>query len=703
LVHIVEVCEDFDDSLGSMVCRGHPSKLSNWIYSSRHNHNEPKKDSQVSLKPQNATLPQRIVFLTHCLTIHLRIRRNRHYLTTWFIIDFFGTFPFEHFVSGESASSRKSLKLIKYFKIPKLLRISRLMKYIRDHKCVYDIFQVFVLVFTFLHVGACVWMMILSPCIESDGIFDYSELCSQENVSNLYCESFHLSATMMLGVSNSHIIGDSSTLDMLTEKRQSDRGLMYTVSTLFMVGGLFLVALLISELNVFVFGKSQGSAAFQRKIDRVRHEMEYYSVPDDLQVKVKAFYDYVWIHQKQYDDRIALLSDDQMSTDLQRKLALHLYKDVVSHISIFSEIDDLLLGEICLSLRTRIFLPGDMIIFKGDVGKELFIIAKGVVEVLRDDLPPSQRKKSPPILLKNGSFFGEIALIMETRRTCSVQARTVCEVNILEQKTFDTIIRENPDFARKMNELVVARQLETSMSKTANDGVDFQVSKDDMDAALNVVEKNMKQGLNRRMRGTSLSLSTETFQENSERQPSILSIAENNNAQPGMKDEETDEVNQTIEDIARRSTRFVKRAGPRQRSATLPTHEKKTNRLRTYSSDAKRGSSTEVVQLSSNPLHVLSKNDALACPFSIVDGDGEDAETMLVTGHYNPNRFKVDRNKVRPSILFSGENSNTVSRLEIQLRRQEVMIARLIDTVETFASGNDNCKCDNNSLIGEHF
>jgi len=519
-------------------------------------------------------------------------------------------------------------------------------------------------------------------------------------VSNLYAESFHLSATMMLGVSNSHIIGDSTTLDMLTEKRQSDRGLMYTVSTLFMVGGLFLVALLISELNVFVFGKSQGSAAFQRKIDRVKHEMEYYSVPDDLQVKVKAFYDYVWIHQKQYDDRIALLSDDQMSTDLQRKLALYLFKDVVSHISIFSEIDDLLLGEICLSLRTRIFLPGDMILFKGGLGKELFIIAKGVVEVLRDDLPASQRNKNPPILLKNGSFFGEIALIMETRRTCSVQARTVCEVNILEQRTFDTILRENPDFARRMNELVVARQLERSLSKTANDGVNFQVSKDDMDAALNVVEKNMKQGLKRRMREASLPLSTrkEISQEELKRQPSILSIAENINetnafVQSETGAEETHEVNQIIEDIARRSTRFVNGEGPRQRSATLPAQQKKTNRLRTYSSDAKGESSTEISQSSSNPLEVLSKNDALTCPFSIVDGDGEDTETMLVTGHYNPNR-------VRASILnSSGDHSNTLSRLERQLIRQEVMIARLIDTVDTFASGNDNCKCDDNSLI----
>jgi CRP-like cAMP-binding protein len=177
-----------------------------------------------------------------------------------------------------------------------------------------------------------------------------------------------------------------------------------------------------------------------------------------------------------------------MSTDLQRKLALHLFKDVVSHISLFSEIGDLLLGEIGLSLRTRIFLPQDMMLFKGDLGKELFIIAKGVVEVLRDDFPISQRQIAPPILLRNGSFFGEIALIMETRRTCSVQARTISETNILRQNTFDTILKQNSDFASRMNQLIVARQLERSLKKSERQGHEVRVSHIDMANALLVVE-----------------------------------------------------------------------------------------------------------------------------------------------------------------------------------------------------------------------
>ncbi len=397
-------------------------------------------------------------------------------------------------------SSRKSLKLVKYFKIPKLMRLSRVLKYVHVHKQVYDIFEVLVFVMSFLHFGSCIWVRVVDPCPDEYTAFGEDDICSQNQILHAYSQILHMSAVMILGISNSHIVLESGKFSVMDNASCSLDSCtrVYFMSTLFMVFGLFLVALLIGKMNVYIMGRMQGSAAFQQRSDRVKHEMEYYAIPDELQTQVKAFYNYVWVHQKQYDDRIALLSDDQMSTDLQRKLALHLYKDVVSHISFFSEIDDLMLGEICLSLRTRIFLPKDMILFKDDVGRELFIISKGVVEVLRDDLPPSKRFLSPPILLRKGSFFGEIALIMETRRTCSVQARTVCELNVLHQDTFDNILRNHPSFARRMNELVVVRQLESCLERAKYKGIDVKVSKEDMDKAIDLVEKNMTEGLIRR-------------------------------------------------------------------------------------------------------------------------------------------------------------------------------------------------------------
>lgn len=504
-----------------------------------------------------------------------------NYLSTWFVVDVLGTLPFESLISAQ-VSSRKSLKLAKYFKIPKLLRISRVMKYVRSHQYVYDFSKVLILIFTLMHIGACVWVMLLDPCNETKSNFSGEDVCAQGNVYHIYAEALHISASMMLGVSNLHIIGKPHLINLDFEGREEDSTKVFIISTLFMITGLFLIALLISEANVYVMGKMQGSAAFQRKTDRVNHEMEYYGVPDDLQRQVRAFHDYIWIHQRQYDDKIALLSDQQMSTDLQRKLALHLFKDVVSHISFFSEVDDLLLGEICMSLRTKIFLPGDMILFKGDVGKELFIISKGVVEVIRDDLPLNKRRDAPQILLKNGSFFGEIALVMEVRRTCSVQARTVCEVNILQQSAFDAVLRENPRFARKMNELVVARQLDSCMAISHQKGVEFQVSQSDMDLAILAMEKNMKEGLERRQfRESSRSIDSKKRKSKASmdidvRNAQTTRVSFDGNVKMPIKssnancscggagnDEESQldsallDVSHVLKDIARRSTRFA--------------------------------------------------------------------------------------------------------------------------------------------------
>ena len=417
-----------------------------------------------------------------------------HYLAGWFFIDLIGTIPFKYFVpEGEKG---KSIKLSKFFKIPKLLRISRVLKYMRNNKQVYDIFKVFIFIIISIHLGACLWILAIDPC-ETGYIVGTSPHCSQNVVFDVYTEALHVSTVMMLGISNTHIMSSTENLDSVIPQTLN-KSQLQIISIVFMVYGLYLGALMISEMTVYVMGKTQGSSAFQRKIDRVNHEMEYYAVPFELRGKVKAYYDYIWVNQKQYDEKIGLLSDRSMSTDLQRQLALHLFKDVVTHISFFADVDDIVLGQICLSLKTLVFLPYDMVLFKGDVGKELFIIAKGVVEVMRDDLPEDKRQMANQILLRSGSFFGEIALVMEVRRTCSVQARTICEINILHQATFDDILREHPDFAKRMNELVVARQMETSLARLGVDPTHAKFRQADLDFANEAVNAQMQAGLFRR-------------------------------------------------------------------------------------------------------------------------------------------------------------------------------------------------------------
>jgi len=277
--------------------------------------------------------------------------------------------------------------------------------------------------------------------------------------------------------------------------------------------GLANLAVLYGQLGLVLNSRYQASAAFRIKLDRVKAECEYYKVPWDLQNRVFAYYDYLWVNQKQYDDKIMLMNDRGMSSDLRGKLALFLYKDVIQGVSLFERVDDTFLSKICMELQTRVYLPQDWIILKGDIGSELYIIARGIVQVYIDDpkpegiIPakedPAKRRDSTGdahIFLHAGQFFGEVSLLMETRRTTSVQARTICEVNVLVQEVFEEILRESPEFAEEMKNLVTERKLHNAKRKKHRDSM----SKDKDGGKDNSSSSNSSLAGSKRFTGVSL-------------------------------------------------------------------------------------------------------------------------------------------------------------------------------------------------------
>ena len=52
-------------------------------------------------------------------------------------------------------------------------------------------------------------------------------------------------------------------------------------------------------------------------------------------------------------------------------------------MSIFKECQPEFLHDLVLKMRASIFTPGDMICRRGEVAREMFIIADGILEVIR--------------------------------------------------------------------------------------------------------------------------------------------------------------------------------------------------------------------------------------------------------------------------------------------------------------------------------
>ena len=56
-----------------------------------------------------------------------------------------------------------------------------------------------------------------------------------------------------------------------------------------------------------------------------------------------------------------------------------------------------------------------------------------------------------------GTFFGEIALVYEQRRTASIITLTYCELFILEKDDFKKVLENYPDFAAKVKKAAKER------------------------------------------------------------------------------------------------------------------------------------------------------------------------------------------------------------------------------------------------------
>jgi CRP/FNR family transcriptional regulator, cyclic AMP receptor protein len=102
---------------------------------------------------------------------------------------------------------------------------------------------------------------------------------------------------------------------------------------------------------------------------------------------------------------------------------------------------------------------GTAICTKGDPGTCLFAIASGMVKI---SVPSVEGKDAVFNVLGKGSIFGEIALLDGHPRTADAIATTDCELYIIERRDFLPVMREEPDIALKIIEILCSRLRRTT-------------------------------------------------------------------------------------------------------------------------------------------------------------------------------------------------------------------------------------------------
>jgi voltage-gated potassium channel len=135
---------------------------------------------------------------------------------------------------------------------------------------------------------------------------------------------------------------------------------------------------------------------------------------------------------------------------------------MVARVPLFATMDPAEVAEITKLLYTRAYLPGVPIVLAGDAGDGMYLLASGEAIV---DL--GGRKQAT---LREGDFFGEIALLERRRHKHDVIAKTRCRVYVLDSQALARLSRRHPEIMNRIRKVAEERRADIDARERAGAG-----------------------------------------------------------------------------------------------------------------------------------------------------------------------------------------------------------------------------------------
>jgi CRP-like cAMP-binding protein len=138
--------------------------------------------------------------------------------------------------------------------------------------------------------------------------------------------------------------------------------------------------------------------------------------------------------------------------DLQKKKAF------LRSLSLFADLQDRELGHLLQALHARTYHTGEALFLEGDIGRAVFILESGSVDITR--LDEAGRPKTI-YTVKPGEFFGEMALLEQLPRTASAVATERSRLYLLYRSKLDGLMTRHPrvggEIMRHLAQILSAR------------------------------------------------------------------------------------------------------------------------------------------------------------------------------------------------------------------------------------------------------
>ncbi|KAL0895086.1 hypothetical protein ABMA27_013546 [Loxostege sticticalis] len=276
-------------------------------------------------------------------------------------------------------------------------------------------------IFYLIHLNACAYYAM------SDWIGLGSNEWVYNNEGNAYIRCFYFA---------------TKTATSIGKNPKPENTEEYLFMTAAWLMGVFVFALLIGQIRDIIATATRARAEYRKTVDGCTRYLRRLNMPAALQRRVTCWFNYTWSQQRCFDEAKILNS---LPFNMKRDVALAVHMSTLSKVQLFRDCSDSLLRDLVLQLRPVSFLPGDVVVRRGDVGHQMYIIKAGTCYVM------SQDENEVLATLREGSVFGEISLLgIEglRRRTATVRSRGYSNLFALSRNDLDAALKHHKEAAQ---------------------------------------------------------------------------------------------------------------------------------------------------------------------------------------------------------------------------------------------------------------
>ena len=352
-------------------------------------------------------------------------------------IDLLSIFPTDFAYFFFDGSCYEEMPCLVIVRINRVLRIDRMFEFFDKTESrttfpnTFRITKVIIYILLLIHINACIFFAVSFTVGFDTDTFVYEgnpALLSQY----LYC--FYWSTL---------------TLTTIGETPQPVQNLEYVFVTVDFLAGILIFASIVGNIGTMITNMNAARAQFQNRMDAIKQYMVFRKVGVELENRVINWFDYLWANKASMNEESVL---NMMPGKLRGEMAMHVHLGTLQKVRIFQDCEKGLLADLVLKLKLQVFSPGDYVCRKGDVGKEMFIIKRGKLDVVAPD------GIKVFVTLGEGVVFGELSIMnipgskMGNRRTANVRSVGYSDLFSLSKDDLWEALEEYPEAKRALLE-----------------------------------------------------------------------------------------------------------------------------------------------------------------------------------------------------------------------------------------------------------